>query len=119
MIKNDLSPNRMTIHDLRALSSWCAARRLSWAPARARSNDARSNDAESDDQVVVLEAISHSRFWPSLQLQRCGRVYRLSDPWGEPLAEASGLHGILDALDGGIANAVLPAAAAGQNLTFC
>jgi hypothetical protein len=107
MIKNDLSPNRLTIHDLRALSAWCAARRLSWAPGR----------SEAADQVVVLEAISHSRFWPSLQLHRRDRVYRLTDPWGEPLAEASGLHGILDALDGGIASTVLPVAAMGRALT--
>ncbi len=103
MIKQSLSPNHrfanvLSVLDLQTLTRWCATRRLAWSPGR----------ADFAENVILLEPIARSGFWQALALYKQDQLYRLADEWGEILAEGSGLHTLLDAMDGGIARNTTP-----------
>jgi hypothetical protein len=103
VIKQQLSPNHrfanvLSVLDLQALTRWCAARRLAWLPGR----------ADFAENVILLEPIARSGFWQALTLYKQDQLYRLAGEWGEILAEGSGLHALLDAMDGGIACNTVP-----------
>jgi hypothetical protein len=79
--------------DLRFLSLWCQARHLSWLPAR----------ADGQRWIMVLESRDPAAAWQRMLLVTEGADMRLEDELGEPLACASDLPALLDAVDGGVA----------------
>ncbi len=82
--------------DLRRLSDWCTARRLTWQPAR----------TDRGEPAVLLSQRSGG-LWGSTLVVIDDDGYRLLDTADETLAAGSSLVGLLDALDGGLG---LPAA---------
>lgn len=99
MIKNDRnSPTPLTALDLAVVARWCQARRC------------RTRLARGTRSVLVIETLSPHIAWQRLTLARLGSLYRLSDEWGDTLAEASSLSVVLDAVDGGVATPLPPQA---------
>lgn len=98
MIQNDLDHVGLSANDIRALAQWCQSRRFRFRPMR----------TDAPEQEILLEPVSRTSAWQRLTLAASNGTYRLADEWGEILAEASTLHPVLDALDGGIAHTILP-----------
>ncbi len=91
MIKNDRKSSALTAMDLAVVARWCQTRRC------------RTRMAAGLRSVLVIETLSQHTAWQRLALAKLGNLYRLSDEWGDTLAEASSLSVVLDAVDGGVA----------------
>jgi hypothetical protein len=81
--------------DLVALAAWCRARGLCWLPGR----------AHEGSEALLLERSRGLRASQSMLLVHDRHGFCLIDSLGDLLASASALPSLLDALDGGIAEA--------------
>ncbi len=78
--------------ELQCLSQWCRQQGLSWRPAL----------ADDGAPAVMLTPARLGAAQPCLMLVDTSHEWRLLDACGEPMAAASRLGLLLDALDGGI-----------------
>ncbi len=81
--------------DLRTLTDWCRHRGKDWVALR----------VDADAAVLLLEPKVAARPWQRMRLIAGDRGYLLEDEGGQALASASDLPALLDALDGGVADA--------------
>jgi hypothetical protein len=81
--------------DIRTLTAWCHRRAMRWQPLR----------VDADGAALLLEPLAALRPWQRMRLLATDHGYRLEDEAGQPLASASALPALLDALDGGVADA--------------
>lgn len=81
--------------DLRILTDWCRQRAMDWVALR----------VDADAAVLLLEPKAAVRPWQRMRLIAGDRGYLLEDEGCQPLASASDLPALLDALDGGVADA--------------
>jgi hypothetical protein len=86
--------------DLRLLAAWCRPRGIAWLPAA------------TTGAAAALWLTPSGRAAEAMLLVVDRAELRLLDAAGQELAVASGLHALLDAMDGGVAD---PPAAAGWN----
>jgi hypothetical protein len=84
--------------DLRHLTSWCALRRLSWQPSQ----------MEDGTRAVLLRRAGPQACWSDRLLVVDEDGVTLLDENGAPLAAASGLSALLDAMDAGVAASLPP-----------
>lgn len=77
--------------ELKTLASWCAARAIRWRPL--------SGDAMP---TLLLEPEENGSRWRRMVLRVEEADLQLVTETGEQLASASELHGLLDALEGGV-----------------
>ena len=83
--------------ELGLLSAWCHARAMRWHPLR----------TGAEATTLLLEPHVPDRLWQRMLLT-AGDDLRLDDEAGDVLATASDLPALLDALDGGVADAPAP-----------
>lgn len=89
----------LDVSELRALTTWCQERALSWSPLQ----------GDAGDDVMMLESgESRSGARRMFLFQKEGD-FRLENAKGELLAKASDLPAVLDAVDGGVGEAPRPA----------
>jgi len=81
--------------DLKMLTLWCRSRAMRWLPLRSGAETA----------VLLLEPLAASRPWQRMRLSASDSGFLLADEVGQTLATASDLPALLDALDGGVADA--------------
>jgi hypothetical protein len=77
--------------DLRRLTDWCAARQLTWQPARTEHGE-----------PALLVSRKSGVSWGSTIVVIDDDGFRLMDTHDDILAAGSSLVGLLDALDGGL-----------------
>ncbi len=82
--------------DLQTLTAWCRQRTMSWQALR----------VDVAATTLVLEPARPARPWQRMCLRAGEWGYMLEDEAGQTLARASDLPALLDALDGGVADAV-------------
>jgi len=80
--------------ELAVLARWCRAAALSWQPLGC-----------AEETVLLLEPRAGERPWQRMRLCAGEAGYRLHDAADRLLAAATDLPALLDALDGGIADA--------------
>ena len=85
----------LTPIDLKMLTLWCGSRAMRWLPLR----------AGADTAELLLEPLAASRPWQRMRLCASDSGFLLADEAGQTLATASDLPALLDALDGGVADA--------------
>ena len=81
--------------DLRNLTDWCRHRAMDWMALL----------VDADAAVLLLAPKAAARPWQRMRLIASDHGYRLEDEGGQALASASDLPALLDALDGGVADA--------------
>lgn len=81
--------------DLQTLTGWCRDRAMCWTALRVTAEAA----------VLLLEPLVAARPWQRMRLIATDQGYLLENEAGQALASASDLPALLDALDGGIADA--------------
>jgi hypothetical protein len=81
--------------ELRTLTAWCAQRDLRWTPAH----------PIRGIPTLLLEPRTVRTPWQRMLLVLDASEMRLETELGEALASASGLPALLDAMDGGVAEA--------------
>ena len=81
--------------DLQTLTGWCRNRAMCWTALR----------VDAVAAVLMLEPRAATRPWQRMRLVVADHVYLLEDEAGQALASASDLPALLDALDGGVADA--------------
>lgn len=79
---------------VKQLSEWCAPRAIGWQPLPCHGACA-----------ILLEPRSRLRCWQRMVLSFVEDSFELTTESGELLASASELRSVLDALDGGVAEA--------------
>ncbi len=79
--------------ELRHLTQWCAARRLSWRPAC----------TDAGEPAVLLHRSTRDAAWADMLLVADDSSLTLFDEASALLASASFLPALLDALDAGVA----------------
>ena len=84
--------------ELRALSTWCGRQDLSWTPA----------ECEQGRPMMLLKPRDAGRPWQRMILVLAENEIRLENELGETLASASDLPALLDAVEGGVADAPVP-----------
>ena len=84
----------LEVTELRLLTGWCRRRGLRWQPFEAAAETAR----------LLLEPLAALHPWQRMVLVADAEGLRLEDEACEPLAAASDLPALLDALDGGVAD---------------
>jgi hypothetical protein len=85
----------LTPIDLKTLTLWCHSRAMHWLPLR----------SGADTAELLLEPLAASRPWQRMRLCATDSGFLLADEAGQTLATASDLPALLDALDGGVADA--------------
>jgi hypothetical protein len=85
----------LTPMDLKMLTLWCQHRTMRWLPLR----------TGADTAELLLEPLTPSRPWQRMRLCVRESGFLLADETGQTLATASDLPALLDALDGGVADA--------------
>jgi hypothetical protein len=85
--------------DFKGLERWCRTRQLTWTAASQAA------------PAILLAPQETGRMWQRLVLVMANPDCRLENEAGDVLAIASSVTALLDAVDGGVADA--PAAAAG------
>jgi len=86
-----LAPNDLTI-----LTAWCRQRAMRWLALR----------ADAAAAALLLEPWAATKPWQRMRLIAADDGLRLEDEAGDILASASDLPALLDALDGGVADAM-------------
>lgn len=86
--------------ELKTLAAWCAARAVRWSPV-----------SRAQLPAVLLEPADMRHCWQRMVLSCRDADFELATEAGEPLASASDLHSVLDALEGGVAEVGQAAAA--------
>ncbi len=85
----------LTPKDLQTLTFWCQHRAMRWLALR----------VDADATVLLLEPQSAARPWQRMRLLATDHGFLLEDEAAQALASASDLPALLDALDGGVADA--------------
>ena len=80
---------------IRVLNAWCGGRGLSWSAAHRTGAGA----------AILLRPAGFGRPWRRMMLVWDAGELRLEDEYGDTLASASNLPALLDAMDGGVADA--------------
>ena len=81
--------------ELRALSTWCGRHDMSWSPA----------ESDQGPPTMMLKPRDAGRPWQRMMLVLAEGELRLENELGETLASASDLPALLDAVEGGVADA--------------
>ena len=93
--------------ELKTLAAWCRGRGLRFVPLQ----------VGAEQTVILFEPNEATRPWQRMKLILDDDGFRVCDELDDPLASASDLPALLDALDGGVAEPVRANAATFRPVT--